>query len=145
MIQQRHSDRDRESGFASPVLGRNCAWGRVRFAAESSERADRVASITSQGTVDGQPAKVIYYPDRRQTVLYWGGRGKPDGTGHNHATINDSSPDEFHYLRVNGRIVVDQSYNPQSKSAFQRGIEAQGGWLNMLREATRKALRFWFR
>jgi hypothetical protein len=81
-----------------------------------------MASATSLVTVDGQPAKVIYYPDRRQTALYWGGRGKPDGPGQDHATINDSSPDEFHFLRVNGRIVVNQSYNPQSKSQFQRGI-----------------------
>lgn len=98
-------------------------------------------TIESHGTVDGQPAKVVYHPDRRQTHVFWGGRGKPDGAGHNHGTIQDASPDEFHFLRQNGRIVVNQSYNPQQKSRFQRDIEAQGGWLGIFRTSLRRALR----
>ena len=97
-------------------------------------------SITSWGTVDGQPAKAVYHPERQQTHLYWGGRGAPDGPGHNHATIQDRAPDTFHFLRQNGRIVVNQSYNPQSKSKFQRDIERRGGWGAILRDAWRRAI-----
>jgi hypothetical protein len=100
-------------------------------------------AISSDGTMDGQPAMVFYYPERKQTVIYWGGRGKPNGPGHNHATILDSNPDAFHFLRMNGRIVVNQSYNPQSKSRFQRDIEAYGGWAGILRDAWYRALRYW--
>lgn len=95
------------------------------------------------GTVDGKPAKVVYHPERRQTHVFWGGRGAPDGPGHNHGTIQDASPDEFHFLRVDGRIVVNQSYNPQSKSKFQRDIEARGGWLGIFRDSLRKALNMY--
>ena len=100
-------------------------------------------SVISHGTVDGHPAIVKYYPDRRQTALYWGGRGTPDGPGHNHATILDSNPDAFHFLRENGRIVVNQSYNPQSKSKFQRDLEARGGWLGLFRECLRRAINMY--
>ena len=54
--------------------------------------------IISDGSVDGFPAKVMYYPDSKQTQIYWGGRGKPDGDRHNHATIQDSNPDAFHFI-----------------------------------------------
>ena len=99
-----------------------------------------MSAQVSQGTIDGKPAKVIYYPERRQTVIYWGGRGKPDGPGHDHATILDSNPDAFHYLTINGRVVVNQSYNPQSQSRFQRDLQARGGWLGILRDSLRRAL-----
>lgn len=54
------------------------------------------------------PAKVVYYPDRHQHQIYWGGRGRPDGPGHNHMTIQDKSPDAIHFMRENGRVVVSQ-------------------------------------
>src|ERR1700733_5104444 len=100
-------------------------------------------TITSAGTVDGKPAKVVYHSERRQTHVFWGGRGKPDGPGHNHGTIQDSNPDTFHFLEVNGRVIVNQSYNQQSKSRFQRDIEARGGWLGILRESWYRALRMY--
>ena len=102
-------------------------------------------TITSAGSVDGHPAKVVYDPQRKQTQLFWGGRGVPDGPGHNHATIQDSSPDEFHFLRVNGGIVVNQSYDPKSTSKFQRDLQSRGGWGGMLADAFRKALRQYHR
>lgn len=102
-----------------------------------------MASVTDYGTIDGQLAKIVYHPDRKQTQIFWGGRGKPDGTGHNHATILDSNPDAMHFMRVNGRVVVNQSYNPQSQSRFQRDLQARGGWLGLFRESLQRALRMY--
>jgi hypothetical protein len=74
----------------------------------------------SHGTVDGQPAKIVYHPGRRQTHVYWGGLGKPDGIGRNHAVIQDANPDAFHYLRVGSELIVDQSYKPNDRGARRR-------------------------
>ncbi|MEO7617275.1 MAG: hypothetical protein ABIS59_00360 [Candidatus Saccharibacteria bacterium] len=100
-------------------------------------------TVTDWGTMDGQPAKIVYNPDRKQTHIYWGGRGTPDGDGHNHATVQDSNPDAMHYLRVNGKVVVNQNYNPQSKSRFQQDLEARGGWFGLFRESLQRALRMY--
>jgi hypothetical protein len=102
-------------------------------------------NITSNGTMDGKPAKIIYDPDRRQTTIYWNGRGRSDGSFHDHATIQDSSPNEFHFMRLNGRVVVNQSCNPdpQAKySRFQRDLQNSGGWVGVFRDSLYKALRF---
>jgi hypothetical protein len=93
--------------------------------------------------VDGKPAKVVHNSDRKQTHVYWGGRGQPDGDGHNHATIQDASPDRFHFLEINGRVIVNQSFNPADKSHFQRDIEARGGWIGIFRDSLRRALRMY--
>lgn len=104
-----------------------------------------MAGIESRGTVDGMPAKVVYHPDRKQTALFWGGLGRPDGPGHNHATIQDANPDAFHFLRVAGKIVVNQSYNPAAKqSRFQRDLQARGGWLGLFRESLQRAIALSF-
>lgn len=102
-----------------------------------------MSPVTSNGTIDGQPAKVVYDSGRRQTHIYWGGVGKPDGPGHNHATVQDSNPDAFHFMRQGGRVVVNQSYNPQSKSRFQRDLDARGGWGGLFLESLRRAMRMW--
>lgn len=100
-------------------------------------------SVIDYGTIDGQPAKIVYQPSRKQTHIYWGGRGTPDGPGHDHAVVQDSNPNAMHFLRQGGRIVVNQSYNPQSKSRFQRDIEARGGWLGIFRDSLRRALNMY--
>jgi hypothetical protein len=97
--------------------------------------------IISDGSVDGIPAKVMYYPDSKQTQIYWGGRGKPDGEGHNHATIQDTNPDVFHFIRINGEVVIDQRLYSKPKSRFQRDLEARGGWIGLFREAFNRARR----
>lgn len=103
-----------------------------------------MASVTDFGTIDNQPAKIIYYPDRKQTHIFWGGRGKPDGPGHNHATVLDSNPDAMHFMRVDGRVVVNQSYNPQAKqSRYQQDLQARGGWLGIFRDSLRRALNMY--
>lgn len=71
-----------------------------------------MAEKIHRGTIDGMPAKIVYHPARRQTYIYWGGRGRPDGPGHNHATVLDSNPDAFHFMRVDGKVVVNHSYSP---------------------------------
>ena len=100
-----------------------------------------MASTISQGTMDGQPAKVVYYPERKQTMIYWGGVGKPDGFGHNHATILDANPDAIHFMRVNGQVVVNQGYNPNNP--LHRRNQAAGAIVRFLRDAPDTVRRHW--
>jgi hypothetical protein len=79
----------------------------------------------SYGTVDGRPAKIVYHPGRRQTHVYWGGMEGPDGIGHNHATIQDTNPDTFHFLRVGSELIVNQSYDPNDRSRRAREQKAK--------------------
>lgn len=95
-----------------------------------------------RGTIDGQPALIKYYPERKQTVIFWGGTdGRPDGLFHHHATINDKSPDEFQYLRVDGRLVVNLGYNRDDIN--QRRMVTGFQVAEILRDSLRRALRWW--
>jgi hypothetical protein len=92
------------------------------------------------GTIDGQPAKIVYHPARRQTHIYWGGHGKPDGYGHNHAVVQDANPDAVHFLRENGRIVVNHNARSHQERRQQEAAMSIG---RLLVDSTRKALRFY--
>jgi hypothetical protein len=105
-----------------------------------------------RGTVDGQPAKIMYYPDRKQSVIYWGGAGAPDGPGHNHMVVNDAEkrdragrvvapgPVSIHWMRENGRVVVDHGYNPDSRRKKRNKAQRDVG--AMLVDAFRNAWEF---
>jgi hypothetical protein len=57
-------------------------------------------SVTDWGSVDGVPAKIVYTPGSRKKDIYWGGRGSPDGPGHNHAVVVDTNPDAARFIRI---------------------------------------------
>lgn len=99
------------------------------------------------GTVDGECAKFIHYPERKQTQVYWGGLEKPDGIGHDHMTIQDISKHEAHFVRQNGRVVVDHSYDPNSpkKRRIKQKRDAAEVIGSMLVDAWRGGLRYWRR
>jgi hypothetical protein len=92
------------------------------------------------GTIDGKPAKIRYLPDNHKTEIFWGGIGKPDGFGKNHAVIYDAEPDAVVFLRQNGRIIVDTSA-PSHDEARRR--EATNIIANALRFAWRVNRRWW--
>ncbi len=100
------------------------------------------------GTMDGQPAKFVYHPDRQQTFIFWGGLEKPDGFGHNHASIVHSEagdgfkvgPDSFHFLRQSGRIVVNHSYDPKNEQ--KRRQKVGDDIIGIFGTALRKAIDF---
>ena len=92
------------------------------------------------GTVDGQPAIIRYDADQRKSHVFWGGIDGPLGIGHNHATVLDSSPDEFHFLRVGKDLVVHQGYNP--KKDGHRRQRAGHDIAGIFGESLRKAIDF---
>ena len=101
------------------------------------------------GTMNGEPAKFVHFPDQQKTDIYWGGIGKPDGVGRNHATVVHAEgtdtrfragPDAFHFLRVNGQIIVDHAYEPKVESQRRRMQRSDAGAL--LAESFRKAWQF---
>jgi hypothetical protein len=99
------------------------------------------------GTVDGKPAKFVHYPERKQTQVYWGGYEKPDGKNHNHMTIQDINTHTAHFIRENGRVIVDHSYGsgkPEKRQIERKrdAAEAIGG---MVVDSWRRALRHWRR
>jgi serine acetyltransferase len=101
-------------------------------------------SVSDWGTVDGEPAKIVYIPGSRKKDIYWGGRGAPDGPGHNHAVVMDSNPDAATFVRIDGRIVADKRY-PENEGRWARGVRAQGGYSGIFMTALRRALRMYFR
>lgn len=100
-----------------------------------------MAIVESVGTVDGKPAKVRYDSERHQTHVYWGGLGCPDGTGHNHATILDASPNEFHYLRVGNELVINHGYKPGSTES--RRQDTKFYLAKILADAWRRNKKWW--
>ena len=97
-------------------------------------------SVTDWGTIDGEPCKVVYTPGSKKKDIYWGGRGTPDGPGHNHAVVIDTNPDAVRFIRIAGRIVADD-HQPASETRYQRQLRERGGYLGIFRTALRNALR----
>jgi hypothetical protein len=99
-------------------------------------------SVTDWGSVDGLPAKIVYTPASKKKDIYWGGRGEPDGPGHNHAVVIDTNPDAVRYIRINGKVVADDR-NPSGETRYQRQLREQGGYFGIFRTALRRALRMY--
>jgi hypothetical protein len=100
-------------------------------------------SVTDWGSVDGVPAKIVYTPGSRKKDIYWGGRGRPDGDGHNHAVIVDTNPDAVRFIRINGQIVADDRH-PEHETRYQRQLRQQGGYIGIFMTALRRVLRMYF-
>lgn len=98
-------------------------------------------AIISHGSMDGKAAKIVYHPERRQTHIYWGGMNGPDGIGHNHATIQDANPEAVHFMRVNGVIVTNQSFD--SSKIHHRRQQAASDIVSIFRTSLDRALRWW--
>ena len=66
------------------------------------------------------------------------------GPGHNHATIRDAKPDAFDFMRVGGKIVVNQGYDPSNPRSVerQRKNEAAVNVAMILRKALHDAIRW---
>lgn len=107
-----------------------------------------VALVTDWGTMDGQPAKIVYTPGKGKKDIYWGGRGGYDGSGKNHAVVYDNDPHNMHYLRINGQIMVDAAHpenmGRKAETRFQRQLRKQGGWSGIFMTAWRRAWRQYF-
>jgi hypothetical protein len=95
-------------------------------------------TVSDWGTIDGAPAKIVYNSTNGKKDIYWGGRGAPDGPGHNHAVVFDSNPHATAYIRINGKVVADD----RAQSRFQKDLAKRGGWLGVFREAFGRAMRF---
>jgi hypothetical protein len=100
-----------------------------------------MSKIEEYGTIDGTPAKIVRTPARQQMHIYWGGMGEPDGPGHNHMTIQDSNPDAVHFLRENGKIVVNHNYKPDNLGSRRQHAAQSIG--QILLESWRRALRMY--
>lgn len=96
-------------------------------------------SVSDWGTIDGEPCKVVYTPGSGKTDIYWGGRGQPDGPGHNHAVLTTKNPDAVKFIRVGGKIIADDR-QPASETRYQRQLREAGGYGGIFRTSLRRAL-----
>lgn len=123
-----------------PCVGPRCG----RLVLSHEREGNMRGSVTDWGSVDGMPAKIVYTPGSHKKDIYWGGKGQPDGPGHNHAVVVDSNPDSVRFIRINGQIVADDRH-PERETRYQRQLRQQGGYVGIFLTALRRAIRMYTR
>lgn len=61
-------------------------------------------SHTESGEFDGQDAKLKYSDKDRHVDIYYGGKDKPDGEGHNHVSVVN---DQVRYWREDDKDLIN--------------------------------------
>lgn len=64
-----------------------------------------------RGSVDGQLALIEFSAEEKRSVVFWGGEGRPNGSGCYRYTVDNASRNDLHCNLVGAGLVTDPQAN----------------------------------